>query len=757
MKMIFWSLLFLGAGILRGQTEPWTYPDRPYRIRVDVTTTAPRMPVSAPFDPGAGRTFDPASIAVGHGQTRVPAQISESVEAGAAGTVSWLVRAPGRAAYFLYFDDFSAVRRPNRETREPIGGGDAFFYNRPDGFDNLGVGMKNDQPIAIDWDGDGKTDILQRNLYSATYGEPWWGIYFWRNIGTNENPSFDRYVRLRADGHFIDDMYASYQVIDWDHDGKPDLLCGTGGGKKKGQLKVYRNTGQRDSLGLPILQSGPMVERMGGGELSYGMRLLEWTANGVMDLFTLRLKVQYFPTQEMDATLYRHSNLSKAGEAPHFGPGEAVELHGRTTYDEWPTDLLDVNGDGKPDLIGSTRGLAERPLKTCVVAWENTGTASQPAFAKAPTCLIDTSPEGFAIPTAAAPWPGLFVSYLGSWLRYLEPTEKGFQDRGPRQARGLPCSSGGYNSVDVVDWDGDGDWDFVVGNEVGFVQLIENVSSGGRTMFRTARKIPLTGDGSMYAGRSQFIDDRDPERPLGQSKPAVVDWDGDGDLDVLVGNNSNRVAYFENVGTRRDPHYAPMRTLTHDGGERFSFRARPAPVDWNGDGLMDLVAGRSDGINRNDGKDVTVCLYTRYRASDGSLRLHEGKPFRMTDGSELRTPIPYRGGFEAVDWDGDGDFDLLANEDSKLVLYRNEGTNAQPVFRRETLKFYGQPLSVSHHDTSAKAVDWNHDGSLDLITGGESGWVYYFRRSALDALAPPKVEVSAVEVHAKRFARSGNR
>ena len=81
--------------------------------------------------------------------------------------------------------------------------------------------------------------------------------------------------------------------------------------------------------------------------------------------------------------------------------------------------------------------------------------------------------------------------------------------------------------------------------------------------------------------------------------------------------------------------------------------------------------------------DVTVCLYPRYRAADGSLRLHEGKPFRMTDGSELRTPTPYRGGFEAVDWDGDGDFDLLANQDSKLVLYRNEETNARPMFRRE--------------------------------------------------------------------------
>ena len=709
-------------------TSPWLFADRPYRVPVHVSVTIRNSPVSAPFDPGL---FDPDSVAVGQGRREVTSQISESVEAGRGGSVSWLAAESGQ--YFIYYDVLRRKNRTVRDRREPIGGGDAFFHNRPNGFDRLGVGMKNDQPMAVDWDGDGRTDILQRNIYSSTYGEPWWGVYFWRNIGSNQQPRFDRYRRLASDGKWIDDLYGSYQLLDYDQDGHLDLLCGIGGGPHRGELKVYRNTGQRDSFGLPVLETGAQLPKPGGGELSYGMRLLDWAGQGLLDLFTLRAKVAYFPKQEVDYTLYRHAATS--------GAPEAIPLAGDTTYADWPAELFDVNGDGLPDLIGSTRGLNEPAVRTCLVAWQNTGTASQPAFAKPPQCIFDTSPEGFVIPTVAKPWPGLLVSLQGSWLRHLNFVKGRFIDQGPLLAKGLPVSFGGYSSVDAADYDGDGDLDFVGGNEVGYIQLVENMSTGGRTMFQTARHILLTDGKPMYVGRWQFIQDADPERPFGQAKPALIDWDGDGDFDIVAGNNSNRIAYFENVGTRRKPRYAPMEKLLHDGGEHFSFRAQPAPVDWNGDGLPDLVAGSSSGRDRNDGKDIAVSLYLRYRSPDGSLKLKAAQPFRLADGTELRTPIPYHHGFEVVDWDGDGKLDLFSNERSQVVLYRNTGHGLE----RQVMKYYGEPLSVSHHETSVSAVDWDHDGQLDLVLGGESGWVYFFRRAGLHATSPALVRAGPVE------------
>ncbi|MBS1824749.1 MAG: VCBS repeat-containing protein [Acidobacteria bacterium] len=570
-------------------------------------------------------------------------------------------------------------------------GQQAFDYNRPNGLDPLTVGMKNDQPMAVDWDEDGRTDIVQRNIYSTAFGEPWWGVYFFRNIGTEKKPRYAAAKRIAVDGRVIDDTYASYQVLDWNHDGHPDLLSGIGAGPRKGTLQLYLNEGRKDAGGAPVLKTGPTLAWLkDGGDLAYGMRLIGG------DLYTLRMKVQYFPTQVLEHTLYRHRAVSGG-----FGKAEVMSFGGKTVYDEWPS----TQRNGK--WLGATR-TRNGPLKTCIVEWADPGGPSR--------CIFDTSPDGFAIPSAGK--DGIFAAMMGGWLRYIPDKGKAHTV----MAEGMPCSFGGYSSVEVADWEGDGDLDFIGGNETGFVQLIENISSGGRTQFQTARPIP-----GVYAARWMFIDDEDPERPYGQSKPAYADWDGDGDMDLLVGNNSNRVAYFENIGSRKKPRFAKAVKLVHDGGEHFSFRARPAVVDFNGDGLLDVVAGYAGARDRSDPPYIAIVVYVRYRDEKGVLRLRAPVALRDTEGKELRTPIPYHHGFEVADWDGDGDLDLFTNEKTQVILYRKVGGG----FRREPILFEGKPLSVSHHETSVKAIDWDKDGRLDLITGGESGWVYFFSRQVL--------------------------
>ncbi|MEP7364127.1 MAG: VCBS repeat-containing protein, partial [Acidobacteriota bacterium] len=568
---------------------------------------------------------------------------------------------------------------------------EAFLYNRENGLDPLTVGMKNDQPIAIDWDEDGRIDILQRNIYSTTFGEPWWGIFFFQNIGSNQSPRYAASKRLVLNGRPIEDNYASYQTLDWNHDGHADLLSGTGAGPRKGVLQVYLNQGKRDAQGLPILSVGPTLKWLkDGGDLAYGMRLIDG------DLYTLNMRVQYFPTQVLEHTLYRHPATSDG-----FGKAEPVTFNGKTVYDEWPS----TKRNGK--WLGASR-TRRGPLTTCIVEWAG--------FTQPPKCIVDTSPDGFAVPSATK--DGILAATMGGWLRYIP-------DRGKPHivmAEGMPCSFGGYSSVEVADWEGDGDLDFIGGNETGFVQLIENISTPTRTQFLTARKIP-----HVYAARWMFIDDEDPERPYGQSKPAYVDWDNDGDLDLLVGNNSNRIAYFENTGSRSHPKFGKAVKLVHDGGEHFSFRARPAPVDFNKDGLVDLITGSAGPRDRNDSKDIAISLYLRYRDETGKLRLRAPVPLKDTKGQDLRTPIPYHHGFEVADWDNDGDLDLFTNEKSQLILYRNMGNG----FEREPILYNGKPLSVSHHETSIKPIDWDKDGQLDLILGGESGWVYFFPRVTL--------------------------
>lgn len=740
---------------------PWVRPELGYRMRVELEPGAlhePNTPCTASLDFARllrrdGGDVAPDSIVVVPAEPgphdRVPVYPSESL-AGGSGTVSWLAPRAADRVFWIYFDTLQHRKRALLPDREPVGVGDPFYYNRPGEFDPLGVGMTNDQPSIIDWDGDGHVDLLQRNIYSYAYGEPYWGLFFWRNIGSDRHPRFDRYLRVRADGHEIADPYASYQVLDWNGDGLPDIVSGS-----RNTLRVYLNTGRRDAWGMPVLHLVRTLALSGPGDLSYGMRLVDWTGGNHPDLWTLRSTVQYFPEPVVDYTWYRHPNLAHPGEEPRFGPPEPLALAGQTRYPDWPMDFYDWEGRGPLDLIGVTEDRFSRPARPCVVVWRNTGTRARPAFMQPPARIeaLGATPGYLPIAVAvarAADFNGLFLSTSGVGLRFFERVSRDgpatFVDRGPLLAREQPVSSGGFNCAEVADLDGDGRPDFICGDERGFVHWFRNVSRGGRTMFAPPQPV-LAGGKPLRVARWTFLDDHDPEANFGQSKPCAGDWDGRGVLDLLVGNNTNRVALYRNLGTRRHPRFGEMETLRHDdpGGEYFSFRKHPVIVDWDGDGLADLVDGDQGIREKNDSTEQFFCLFRRYRAADGTLHLGSGEPFRDESGAVIRRPIPYVHGFEVASWNGDGRLDLFTNEGGLLYRYENVGTNARPRFRRRTLTLWGQPIRVGHHETSIKVVDWDGTGRPDLICGGEAGWIYLFRHAALVASAPPACRVGDIE------------
>ena len=81
-----------------------------------------------------------------------------------------------------------------------------------------------------------------------------------------------------------------------------------------------------------------------------------------------------------------------------------------------------------------------------------------------------------------------------------------------------------------------------------------------------------------------------------------MDFDGDGDLDLFVGESSGRVLFFRNDGT----HQAPSFTLIADDllSERVGRRAAPRFAELFGDSLPSLIVGTEQGppaIFRNTG------------------------------------------------------------------------------------------------------------------------------------------------------------
>ena len=109
----------------------------------------------------------------------------------------------------------------------------------------------------------------------------------------------------------------------------------------------------------------------------------------------------------------------------------------------------------------------------------------------------------------------------------------------------------------------------------------------------------------------------------------------------------------------------------------------------------------------------------------------------MDHSAEALLPIPSIGSaagksgrrkLDVVDWDADGDLDLIADTDN-AAWYENMGTQDKPVlaFRGNLVK-----RKIPGHSPAADAADWTGDGKLDLIIGGEDGFLYFFDRNFLE-------------------------
>jgi hypothetical protein len=204
--------------------------------------------------------------------------------------------------------------------------------------------------------------------------------------------------------------------------------------------------------------------------------------------------------------------------------------------------------------------------------------------------------------------------------------------------------------------------------------------------------------------------------------PTIVDWDGDGALDIVAGNSEGRILFFRNCGSSQSPAFASGVPLAAGGrpihvqpgykgdiqgpGEARWGYVSTNVIDWNGDSLPDILMGDSLSrhmvfINRGtrlkpkldpehplylDGLDLHGTWRVRpgagklgsrmaYVALDDQDQVHlywriddynlaDGGKLRMDNGELITANFISAGGtgrskFELFDWDGDGLTDLL--------------------------------------------------------------------------------------------------
>jgi len=150
-----------------------------------------------------------------------------------------------------------------------------------------------------------------------------------------------------------------------------------------------------------------------------------------------------------------------------------------------------------------------------------------------------------------------------------------------------------------VDYDGDGTLDMISGcYDPGFVYLFRGLGKGKYEKIATIldkNGDPVTHHLGPEKGEGGKAAYNNPEK-FG-SWPALVDWDDDGDLDLLIGSFAGKVFLRANEGTRAKPLFAGTPVGLTSGKKTLAVNghANPVAADWDGDGIWDLVVGASDG------------------------------------------------------------------------------------------------------------------------------------------------------------------
>lgn len=325
-----------------------------------------------------------------------------------------------------------------------------------------------------------------------------------------------------------------------------------------------------------------------------------------------------------------------------------------------------------------------------------------------------------------------------------------FDEPAPLQQINAALYAGTLPSPSVVDWDGDGVTDLIVGNSEGFILFFKNIGTDDSPRFLPGERLRAAGRDihhqAGYSGSVQGIR----EARWGYVSPTVFDWNEDGLPDLIVGDITGDYVIYLNRGTRAAPALDAARPLYCDGlNLHGTWRCRPG-VGRLGDRVA-LIIPDGEGDLR---------LY--WKIDDTNVE--DAGKLRLDDGSTIATTHDPAGGtgrvkLDLYDVDRDGRPDLVIGTGRRgaipnretgypiptlgqrslntLLFMRNVGTPDRPVF--------AHPVAVAHTTHGLVQPGGSHEAGFagtrlgggpitNFIAANEAGRLFLLRGQNLRLL-----------------------
>ncbi|MFY0673583.1 MAG: T9SS type A sorting domain-containing protein [Bacteroidia bacterium] len=534
---------------------------------------------------------------------------------------------------------------------------------------------------VLDFNGDDKPDIFTSNNIG--------GVMVYKNTSTSKEIKFELYnddlkyfdVEIR----FYTPLFVAPSdvpaVDDIDGDGDLDILAFDSGG---GNITYYQNQsmevyGHKDSFNflVPTFCWGRFQESDTSNEIVFAPTcyLYKNAKHAGSNMLTLDIDNDGDKDLLLSDVSYETVILLENGWNPNSSNG-----HNRDTmikaYTNFPSydkpievDLFpsisycDINFDGANDLVLAPTSQEINFVVRNTWAYENIGTGKKP--------------------------------------RFKFSTDEFLQEG--------TVETGEFSKPAVFDYDGDGDFDLIVASPTPYTNfeydkayyrlfLYENVGTKQDPLFKLIDEdyLALAGQKHVYVN------------------PAFGDADNNGTIDLLLGLENGKVAFYPNSNTPDKAADLKFSTLSFMDID-LSAQSAPCVYDVNGDGDNDLLLGSINGklayYEWDQDLDSSILVSNEF------LNISVGHPV-----AGIGFSVPRIG-----DFDDDGNDELaVSNSFGKVSFFMNftfdsEGYSEEDVILNRFIgdvaeKDFGANLSI-------EIADLNGDTLSDLIVGGKRGGV----------------------------------